>query len=179
MHFLRKESKILDLACGYGRFTIPLAIKGYNVEGIDITPLFIERARREARRHGLEINLRVGDMTDLPYDSDSFDTVICMWNAFSELANDRDQIKGILEIYRVMKAGGMAIVEVRNHRSSGLIEANVIDGKKAMPGYNHTRGSMRRLMRLSQIENYRVFVDEFGGRNRLFLEIKKSRNASD
>lgn len=174
MRLLKKEWKILDLACGYGRFAIPLASEGFMVEGIDITPVFIERAKEEARKRNLDVEFKVGDMTNLPYDDDSFDAVICMWNAFSELVQEQHQIRAILEIYRALKKDGLAIVEVRNHRSCGLVEANAVDGYEAMPSYNHTRGSLRRLMKLSRLEDYRVFIDNFGGRNRLFLEIRKS-----
>ncbi len=173
VRLLRKDWKILDLACGYGRLTIPLAEMGYKMEGIDITPIFIEKAKEEAKKKNLNIEFRVGDMTNLPYDGNSFDAVICMWNAFSELVLEDEQVSAILEIYRVLKKDGMGLIEVRNHRSSKLIEANTIDGYNAMPSYNHTRGSMKKLMELSGLEDYRVFIDDFGGRNRLFLEIRK------
>ena len=143
------------------------------MEGIDITPIFIEKAKEEAKKKNLNIEFRVGDMTNLPYDGNSFDAVICMWNAFSELVLEDEQVSAILEIYRVLKKDGMGLIEVRNHRSSKLIEANTIDGYNAMPSYNHTRGSMKKLMELSGLEDYRVFIDNFGGRNRLFLEIRK------
>ena len=39
-------SKILDLACGYGRHTIPLAGKGYDMTGLDYTEKFIQMALR-------------------------------------------------------------------------------------------------------------------------------------
>ena len=170
---LKKSWKILDLACGYGRFSIPLAAMGYRVEGIDITPIFIEKAKEEAKKRDLNIEFRVGDMKSLPYEDRSFDSVICMWNAFSEIAQEQDQVRVISEIFRVLKRGGLAIVEVRNHRSSGLIEENFIDGYEAMPSYNHTRGSMKRLMKLSGVDSFKVFIDKFGGRNRLILEIVK------
>ncbi len=173
IQLLKKDWKILDLACGYGRFAIPLASNGFRVEGIDITPVFIERAKEEAKKRNLNIEFKVGNMTDLPYDDDSFDAVICMWNAFSELAREQEQLNAILEIYRVLKKDGLAFVEVRNHRSNGLVEANAIDGYEAMPSYNHNRASMRRLMKLSQLENYEIFIDNFGGRNRLILKIHK------
>ncbi len=170
---LKKGGKILDLACGYGRLAIPLAAMGYSVDGIDITPIFVEKAMAEATKRNLKVEFRVGDMKNLPYADNSFDSVICMWNAFSELAHDQDQVRVIGEIYRVLKKNGLGIVEVRNHRSSGLIMENFIDGYEAMPSYNHTRGSMKRLMRLSGIDSYKVFIDDFGGRNRLLLEIVK------
>ncbi|MEM4056829.1 MAG: class I SAM-dependent methyltransferase [Thermoplasmatales archaeon] len=51
---------MLDLACGYGRFSIPLAAMRYDVEGIDITPLFIEIAKEEANKRNLGTEFRVG-----------------------------------------------------------------------------------------------------------------------
>lgn len=170
---LKKDWKILDLACGYGRFSIPLALMGYRVQGIDITSIFIEKGKEEARKRNLSIEFRVGDMRSLPYEDRSFDSVICMWNSFSELVQIQDQVKAISEIFRVLKRGGLAIVEVRNHRSSGPIEENFIDGYEAMPTYNHTKGSIKRLMKLSDIGTFKVFVEEFGGRNRLLFEIMK------
>ena len=171
---LRRDWKILDLACGYGRLAIPLALEGYRVEGMDITPAFVERAREDAARKGLNIGFRIGSMIDLPYYDGSFHSVICMWNAFSEIAEEQDQPRAILEIYRVLKKGGMAFIEMRNHRSSGLEVNNVIDGQEAMPSYRHTRGSMKRLMGICGIENFRVFIDNFGGRNRLLVEMHRT-----
>ncbi|MEM4056830.1 MAG: class I SAM-dependent methyltransferase [Thermoplasmatales archaeon] len=110
-------------------------------------------------------------MRSPPYEDSSFDSIVFMWNAFSELAQDRGQLRVIAEIFRVLKRERLAIVEVRNHRSSGLLEENIIDGYEAMPTYNHTRGSIKRLMKLSEVDNFKVFIDKFGGRNRLLLKV--------
>ncbi len=173
LKLLKKGERVLDLACGYGRFSIPLASKGFDVEGIDITPVFIERAKEEAGKRNLNIGFRIGEMTDLPYENESFDSVICMWNAFSELTVEQDQVKTIKEICRVLKKGGLAIIESRNHRSSGVDEKNMIDGNESMPSYNHTRGSMKKLMKLSQVEDFKIYIDDFGGRKRLISLLRK------
>jgi ubiquinone/menaquinone biosynthesis C-methylase UbiE len=177
VRLLKKNGEILDLACGYGRFSIELASLGYKVHGLDITPVFVEKAQEEARKRNLDIDFRIGDMTDIPYGEQFFDSVICMWNAFSELSAEEEQRKALLEMYRVLKDGGMAIIEMRNHRSAGLIEENTIDGLEAMPSYNHTRGSMKKLLELTGIKSYSVFIDNFGGRNRLLVEIRKTQKA--
>ena len=41
---LQGNEKILDLACGYGRHSLELARRGYDVTGIDITSEYIEYA---------------------------------------------------------------------------------------------------------------------------------------
>jgi len=50
------RQKILDLACGYGRHSIYLASKGYNVTGIDIISEFIDKAQREGVAKSLTVN---------------------------------------------------------------------------------------------------------------------------
>ena len=171
---LKKGSTILDLACGYARLSIPLAEHGYTVYGVDITPVFIEKATQEAKKRNLNVEFKIGDMRNIPYPDALFDYVICMWNAFSELPTEQAQITVINEIYRVLKKTGLAIIEMRNHRSSGLVEKNFIERFEAMPSFNHTRGSIKRLMCLSRVTNFKVFIDDFGGRKRLILEILKT-----
>ena len=45
--------RILDLACGFGRHTLELARRGFQVVGVDITPDYIAFAREQAKREGL------------------------------------------------------------------------------------------------------------------------------
>ncbi|MDQ3836726.1 MAG: class I SAM-dependent methyltransferase [Thermoproteota archaeon] len=50
---LPNDSKILDLSCGIGRHSIPLAKKGYKVICYDISSLYLQKAREWAKREGL------------------------------------------------------------------------------------------------------------------------------
>jgi 2-polyprenyl-3-methyl-5-hydroxy-6-metoxy-1,4-benzoquinol methylase len=45
-----RHSRILDVSCGIGRHSIPLAEKGYNVLGLDLSPLFIAKAKQRRKR---------------------------------------------------------------------------------------------------------------------------------
>ena len=47
-----KTGKILDLACGIGRISVPLAKKGYQVTGIDISESYIKKAMEYAEEEG-------------------------------------------------------------------------------------------------------------------------------
>ena len=170
IRLIRKSDNILDLACGYGRFTIPMAKKGYHIEGIDITPAFIKKAREESRKNHTKIRFRIGDMRKLPYKTGSFSVVICMWGAFGEILGKRDQKKAILEIYRVLKPGGFALIEVHSNKSSGYQKPGKIAGIISNPHYKHNKESLRNLVRIANIGKSRVFTDAFGGRTRLFLQ---------
>lgn len=170
---LRSGQHILDLGCGYGRYTIPLAEMGYEIDGIDLTPSLVSKARGIAKEHNLNINFTIGDMRSLPFASESYDVIISMWNTFSELYELVDQNRAIEEMLRVLRNKGFAIIEVRNHRTSGVDQNYKIEGIDGMPSFRHTKKSLKDLMTNLKIRNYKVFVDIFGGRNRLFLQFWK------
>jgi 2-polyprenyl-3-methyl-5-hydroxy-6-metoxy-1,4-benzoquinol methylase len=56
---------VLDCACGIGTQALALASVGYTVEGTDLSPSEIERAKKEANIRKLSINFRVDDMRQL------------------------------------------------------------------------------------------------------------------
>src|SRR2546425_12116676 len=47
---VRNGARILDLACGIGRISINLAKAGYQVVGVDISPLYLDFARKWAEQ---------------------------------------------------------------------------------------------------------------------------------
>jgi 2-polyprenyl-3-methyl-5-hydroxy-6-metoxy-1,4-benzoquinol methylase len=56
---------ILDVACGIGTQSLPLAALGYSVEGSDVSVAEIARAERECTARGLRCKFRVDDMCTL------------------------------------------------------------------------------------------------------------------
>jgi SAM-dependent methyltransferase len=52
---------LLDLACGTGRMAIPMALRGYQVTGVDVVPEMVEWARKKAARQGASIEWVVAD----------------------------------------------------------------------------------------------------------------------
>lgn len=57
--------RAIDLGCGSGTNVITLAQRGWQVTGIDFSRVAIYRARRKARRAGVQAALQVGDASDL------------------------------------------------------------------------------------------------------------------
>jgi ubiquinone/menaquinone biosynthesis C-methylase UbiE len=167
---LSKKQRILDLACGYGRFTIPLVKQGYNVEGIDISPNLLKEARKRAKEENLKIKFKFGDMRKLPYKEKSFDTIICMWSAFIELHKKQDQIKALKEMLRILDEDGFAILEMpKPKRTKKRVVVHKIDEITATPMYVQNRDTLKDLMKNVNVKKYKIFVDDFGGRDRLFL----------
>lgn len=54
--------RVLDLFCGMGNFTLPLARSGARVRGLEGSDAMVARARENARRHGLEAEFEVANL---------------------------------------------------------------------------------------------------------------------
>ncbi len=82
------DKRILEIACGTGRFTVLLADHGADVVGLDISAAMLQQGRRRARDADLEQTLDFlrGDAGRLPFPDDHFDTVVAM--RFFHLASD-------------------------------------------------------------------------------------------
>ena len=61
---LQPGQRILDVGCGMGRYTLPLAERGLQVEGLDLTPALLEELERQ-NKTGSRIPLHCGDLLDL------------------------------------------------------------------------------------------------------------------
>ena len=62
---IKKEMKILDLACGHGRHTNRLTAKGYNVIGLDKSAGFLKEANIRAEKLNVSPKYIQADMRNL------------------------------------------------------------------------------------------------------------------
>ena len=103
---IKKGDTVLDLGSGAGLDCILAAEKVGNagrVIGIDMTPEMIAMGTDIAEKQGLKnLEYRLGDIEDLPVDSNSIDVVIS--NCVVNLAPDKSKV--FKEAYRVLKDGG-------------------------------------------------------------------------
>lgn len=183
---LPQDARLLDVGCGYGRIALPIAQAGYDVEGLDLSENLIEAARRAADAEGLRVGFTVGSMTSLPYPSESFDAAICLWSAFNELLEEDEQTRAIREMWRVLRPGGVGVIEGRPY--TGPSEADIESGARRgpehrvewglvegilNPHYRHDERSFRRICDAAGVERFQVFERDWGGRQRLFLRLDK------
>lgn len=109
LHKLKSEinGKVLDVATGTGDVALWIAqnTQAESVTGVDFSQNMINKAKLRAKDKNLEINLSVGDIGNLSYNDNEFDTVICClgfcW--FTE------REKALNEITRVCKNNGKII----------------------------------------------------------------------
>ncbi len=101
-------ARALDLACGTGDISLLLARRfpGGRVEGLDLSPAMLARARRRARqRRGAGgIRYRLGDLDRLPYPPESF---LLVTGGYA-LRNAPSLRRCLGEVFRVLRRGGCA-----------------------------------------------------------------------
>lgn len=115
---LEEGARALDLACGQGRHAIPLAQRGFQVTGYDLSRVLLDRARTDARSAGVAVRWQQGDMRDLSFDGE-FDAVINVFTAFGYFEDPREDVEVLRRIRAALKPGGLFLLETL-HRD-GLV----------------------------------------------------------
>ena len=104
-------TKILEFGCNYGGSSIIAAHLGAEVTGVDIDPENIALAKRNADQYGLTEKpafLHVPDTRELPFDTGSFDTIIC--NSVFEYVDPEMLDDVLVEIKRCLAPGGHLVI---------------------------------------------------------------------
>jgi SAM-dependent methyltransferase len=90
---LTREGPVLDLACGSGRLSIPLARAGKEVVGGDASPEMLEHARRAAAAAGVGVEFVGLDMSAFELAGRKFATVTVAANSLLHL-HSAEQFRG-------------------------------------------------------------------------------------
>jgi SAM-dependent methyltransferase len=107
--FLPPKGLFLDLGCGAGRTTVPLALLGYRVCGVDLAEPMCRRGRILARRAGAPSLWTVGDAERLPFDDGVFNGVLFSYNGIELVPGAEAKQRVLAEIWRVLEPGGVLI----------------------------------------------------------------------
>ena len=117
-----KDAKILELCCGTGRLTIPIAKAGYNICGVDYTPSMLEQARVKASGAGLEINFIEADVRTLDL-REKFDLIFIPFNSIHHLYDNEDLFMALNVVKDHLKEGGLFLLDCFNPNIQYIVEA--------------------------------------------------------
>jgi ubiquinone/menaquinone biosynthesis C-methylase UbiE len=96
---------VLELACGTGRVTLPIAREGIEVVGLDNAAAMLDVARRKAAAEDLDVTWVEADMRDFDLGR-RFGLVIIPYRSFLHLLTDADQAACLDAVYRHLLPGG-------------------------------------------------------------------------
>ncbi|WP_309492735.1 class I SAM-dependent methyltransferase [Candidatus Hecatella orcuttiae] len=164
------RGRVLDICSGLGTQTIYLAVQGFEVYGIDISPTAVDMAKQRCRKKGAVCHLTAGDAANLKY-PDGFFTFIFDRGCFHHIRPQRRErfIKGL---HRVLAEGGRYFMTCFSWRNG--------------PAWNHfkvsdIRGYFSKHFRILETRE-ESFVENVSGRKLYFLsflmEAKKKGNAA-
>ncbi|EPY2283561.1 class I SAM-dependent methyltransferase [Clostridium sporogenes] len=104
--YVRKDARILDVGCGYGRTLEQLYQNGYkNLIGIDFSEKMIQRGKKQYPY--LDLRVKLQDSIELK--SESCDAVI-LFAVLTCIINNQEQLKLLKDIERVLKPGGILYI---------------------------------------------------------------------
>jgi len=113
-----KPKRILDLNCGIGRHSIELGKRGIEVLGTDLSPAYIEIARKRAQKRKVEdkVRFQVVDMRQIQTalsKEKPFDGILCLWTSFGFYDDDtNDDI--LRQCLKLVKPGGFFALDIVN-----------------------------------------------------------------
>ena len=111
---LQVGGTVLELGCGTGRISVPLARAGVALVGIDRSWPMLARARQRVRRARLagRISLVRGDIRLLPFEATAFSMVLAPYGMLQSLLRERDLQATLAAVHRVLRPGGTLGVEL-------------------------------------------------------------------
>lgn len=158
------DGPVLDLGAGTGAMFSYLGATAQRdgpiqLHAIEPDPSFKARAEQKAERVGLDIDIRSARAESLPYDDESFNTVI----ASTVFCTIPDVELAMREIDRVLKPNGKLrfLEHVRSHGLHGRVQDRVAPFWKRMAGGCHLNRYTERTLtesplELTEIEEYEI-----------------------
>lgn len=124
---LADGGRVLELGIGTGRMALPLAARGLDVVGIDISPAMVEKLR--AKPGGDTIRVVRGSFAEIPLEG-RFDLIFVVFNTFFGLLTQQEQVKCFASVAAHLAEGGRFLVEAfvpdlarfEDHQTVRLVE---------------------------------------------------------
>lgn len=107
----RWSGPVLELACGTGRLTLPLAQDRDDVVGLDASPAMLAAASRKAAAWGVQASFVLGDMRHFDLER-RFGLVIISCNSLGHLTDTADLRACLATVRRHMLPGGVLAFDV-------------------------------------------------------------------
>lgn len=113
---------VLELACGTGRVTIPIAQAGVTVTGLDSSPAMLDVARRKAASLGAEVDWIEAEMTSFDLGR-RFGLVTIPFRSFLLLLTVEEQKACLERIREHLLPGGRLALNIFNPRIPHIAES--------------------------------------------------------
>ncbi len=118
-------ARVLEVGCGTGRITLPLARAGHPVVGVDISPAMLARARQSLGAEPEAVRARValveGDARAADVPGAPFDLAIAPFRVLQHLVETDDQLRFLATARRHLGPGGRLALDVFNPSYASMV----------------------------------------------------------
>ncbi len=109
------NSAMLDIACGTGAHLEQLELRGYEVDGFDISPKMVEFAKEKVEAEKLNSHIWVDNMVAFSCNR-KYGAAINLLTGFNYLLRNEDALAHLDRVADVLESGGIYIVELNHPR---------------------------------------------------------------
>jgi SAM-dependent methyltransferase len=145
-----KNARILELCCGTGRLTIPIAQDGYDISGVDYTSSMLKQAKVKASKLGLEIDFIEADIRTLDL-NEKYDLIFIPFNSIHHLYNNKDLFRAFNVVKNHLKDGGLFLLDCFNPNIQYIVEGE--KGQQEIATYKTDDGREVLIKQIMQYEN--------------------------
>ncbi|MEQ8237897.1 MAG: class I SAM-dependent methyltransferase [Cyclobacteriaceae bacterium] len=146
----KKEARILELCCGTGRLTLPIAKEGYQIHGVDNSPSMLQQAKEKASKEGLVIDFIEADIRTLEL-PEKYDLIFIPFNSIHHLYKNEDLFKVFKVVKNHLNAGGLFLMDCYNPNIQLIVEGE--QGLKDMAEYTTKDGREVLIKQVMRYEN--------------------------
>ncbi len=101
---------ILELGCGTGKITIPIAEAGYGITGMDLSEAMLEHAWAKVQNRNLPVRFQLGDMAAFVHEQ-KFKTIILPSNNLAHLMDYREAEKCFNAVFDHLDNDGSFVID--------------------------------------------------------------------
>ncbi len=119
---VRSTDRVLDVATGTGHTAFAVAPQVHEVIAADATPEMLAEGEKLKAEFGMQnVEFRIADAHDLPFEDESFDVVTCRRAAH----HFTDIRRALREMRRVLRPGGRLVIDDRSVPEDDFTEATL------------------------------------------------------
>lgn len=150
------DGPVLELGCGTGRISVPIARSRTAVVGIDRSAPMLAHAHRKALRARVRNRVRLvrGDIRMLPFRPRAFALVMAPYGILQSLIRERDLSESLEAAARVLPRGGRLAIDL----VPDLPAWSEYRGKKTLTGAMGRRGRVTLLESVRQDRRKRLTI---------------------
>ena len=165
----RSGGPVLELGCGTGRVTVPIAASGVEITGLDISPAMLQLAKEKAFASASDLqassmSLVEGDMREFDL-SKQFELAIAPYRSLQSLLTVPEQISTLAAVKAHLEPGGMMAFDMFMPEPSTLVQDQ--DVAYHLKDLTDPETGVRRVLyqqsaydNLAQVVHARVIIEE-------------------